>query len=138
MSESPDLFAFTPVSSASRRRDGWTPEKQREFIEQLARIGVVAAAARAVGMSPKSSYTLLKRAGAESSFARAWDEARRQGRSRARDTAIERSLNGVVTPIFYRGRKVGERRRFNDRLIIAALRFSRPDIYSGPTPCDDD
>lgn len=102
------------------------------------RIGVVAAAAKAVRMSPKSAYALLKRAGEESSFARAWDAARREGRSRARDTAIDRALNGVATPIFYRGRKVGERRRFNDRLVIAALRFGRPDIYSEPGLCVDD
>lgn len=134
MTESSDPFAFTPVPSASNRRDGWTPEKQRDFIHELSRIGVVAAAARAVGMSPKSAYALLKRASKESGFARAWNAAVKQGRSRATDTAIDRALNGVATPIFYRGRQVGERRRFNDRLLITALRLLRPDIYTGPEP----
>ena len=125
MTESPDILAFAPVPSASARHDGWTPARQREFIDQLARIGVVAAAARAVGLSAKSAYALRKRAGAES-FAAAWDAALAEGRDNATDTAIDRALNGVATPVFYRGRQIGERRRFNDRLLIAALR--------GPVP----
>jgi len=126
MSESPpDPLAFAPVPSASCRHDGWTPDKQRAFIAELARIGVVSAAARAVGMSPKSAYALLRRAGEDSGFARAWEAALRQGKSRSLSTAIERALHGVATPIFYRGRQVGERRRYNDRLIIAALQAGR-------------
>lgn len=121
MPESPDILAFAPVPSASTRHDGWTPARQRDFIDRLARIGLVASAARAVGMSPKSAYALRKRGGAES-FAAAWDAALDHGRFRARSTAIERALHGVVTPVFYRGRQIGERRRFNDALLIAVLR----------------
>lgn len=131
MRDSPDPFDFDPVPSASRRHDGWRPEKQREFIFQLARIGVVSAAARAVGMSPKSAYALLKRAGEESGFARAWDSARYEGRCKARDRAIERAIDGVAVPVFYRGRQVGEHRRYNDRLLIAALRHFHPETDSG-------
>ena len=126
MHDPADILAFDPVPSASRRRDGWTPDRQRAFIDTLARIGVVAAAARSVGMSPKSAYGLLKRAGPESGFARAFEAAVAEGRVRAIDTAITRSLEGVATPIFYRGRQVGERRRYNDRLLIAALRAGDP------------
>ncbi len=46
---SDDLLAFTPVPSASRRRDGWTEPRQREFIAALSRCGSVSAAARQVG-----------------------------------------------------------------------------------------
>lgn len=130
MSDSFDSLAFDPVFSASRRHDGWTPERQRGFIRELARIGVVSAAARAVGMSPKSAYALLKRAGPDSGFARAWDCALDEGRARGIDTAIDRALNGVATPIFYGGRRIGERRHFNDRLLIAVLRYARPDLYT--------
>lgn len=126
MHDPADILAFDPVPSASRRRDGWTPERQRAFIDTLARIGVVAAAARSVGMSPKSAYGLLKRAGPDSGFARAFEAAVAEGRVRAIDTAVTRSLEGVATPIFYRGRQVGERRRYNDRLLIAALRAGDP------------
>lgn len=119
-----DLLEFTPVpgpASGITRHDGWSPVRQRGFIAALARIGVVSAAAKAVGMSRHSAYTLRKRDGAES-FSAAWDAALDQGRGEALSTAIERALTGVSTPIFYRGRQIGERRTFNDGLVIAALR----------------
>lgn len=111
---------FTPAPHAGRH-DGWTPDRQRGFVEALARISVVAAAAKAVGKSAKSAYALRKRPGAEG-FAAAWDLALGIGGDRARDLAVERATEGVVQPIFYRGRQVGERRVYDNRLLIAALR----------------
>jgi hypothetical protein len=120
----PDPLAFEPVPSASSRHDGWTPARQREFVRQLARIGSVSAAARGVGMSAKSAYALRKRARAESGFAAAWDEAVAAGSANAYYTAVERALEGVEIPYFFRGIQRGTRRVYNDRLLIAALRAS--------------
>ncbi|HEX8485800.1 hypothetical protein [Sphingomonas sp.] len=131
MTHPQDPLAFTPVATATARHDGWTPARQREFIEQLARCGVVAAAAKAVGMSAKSAYALLKRAGA-GSFADAWNTAIDSGRQRSLDTAIERAIHGVARPVFYRGRQVGEYRTYNDRLVIAAIRARDP--FAPPPP----
>ena len=117
-----DPFAFDPVPSASRRHDGWTPERQRLFIAALRQIGMVSAAAQAAGMSRKSAYTLLERAGPDSSFDRAWTEAREAGRTIVFFTTLDRALNCVEIPIFYRGIQRGTRRVYNDRLLIAALR----------------
>jgi hypothetical protein len=117
-----DPFAFTPVPSASNRHDGWTPERQRGFIAALSKIGVVAMAARSVGMSRKSAYALLKRAGPESSFARAWAEAQAAGRTTAWFTAVDEAVHGREVPYFYRGRQCGVKRVYNDRLLIAAFR----------------
>lgn len=118
---SEDPLDFTPVPSRSNRRDGWTPERQRSFIEQLARLGLVGAAARAVGMSRKSAYALRARAGAEG-FAQAWDDALEIGHYEAIGTAIDRAVNGVEAPVFHRGLQVGTDRRYDDKLLIAALR----------------
>lgn len=120
--ESDEDLAFDPVPSASNRHDGWTPERQRGFIAALARIGIVAWAAEAVGMSRKSAYELLKRAGPGSSFARAWRSAREAGRTRGTFTAIDRALNGVEIPYFHGGLQRGTRRVHDDRLLAAALR----------------
>lgn len=123
MNDSPAYpFAFDPVPSASNRHDGWTPERQRGFIHALSRIGMVAAAARGVGMSRKSAYALLKRAGPDSGFARAWREAQIVGRTAVFFAAYERAVDGVAVPIFYKGVQVGVRRSYDNRLLIAALR----------------
>ena len=112
-------LAFTAVPGCTRH-DGWTPQRQLAFIDALATIGIVSTAAKSIGMSRKSAYLLRKRVGAES-FAAAWDAALEQGRANALSTAIARVMTGVAKPVFYRGRQIGERRTFNDGLLIAAL-----------------
>ncbi|MBV8849965.1 MAG: hypothetical protein JOZ16_10330 [Methylobacteriaceae bacterium] len=111
---------FTPVPTRARR-DGWTAARQRAFLLELARIGLVSAAAQAVGMSRKSAYALRARAGAES-FAAAWDEAIEIGHHEALGTAIDRAINGYAVPVYYRGVQVGTDRKYNEKLLIAALR----------------
>lgn len=128
MTESPhpDPLAFTPVSCRARH-DGWTPERQRRFIKALSVIGVVAAAARAVGKSATTAYRLRERPDA-ASFAAAWDMALLMGQERALGVALDRALNGYEAPRFYRGKQVGTVRKIDHRLTIAALRQhqSRP------------
>ena len=121
MTDSP---AFTPVP-VTPRRDGWTPEKQRAFIDALAICGEVVTAAAVVGMSPKSAYTLRRRPNAES-FAAAWDEAVRDIRRELARIAIDHAINGTVEPVFSGGRQIGARRVRHDRLLMAALRSLHP------------
>jgi hypothetical protein len=129
-----DILAFTPVPLARARHDGWTPARQRRFIDQLAMIGLVSAAAKACGMSGTSAYGLRERPGAQS-FAAAWDAALALGRARADDTAIGRAINGEPRPVFYRGRQVGTRTVYNDRLLLAALRrFGPRKVGASPVP----
>jgi hypothetical protein len=119
MTES-DPLHFTPAPSASTRHDGWTPECQRRFIAALAAMGVVAAAARAVGKSATAAYRLRERPGAEA-FAVAWDTAITMARDRAYEQAIDQATNGIVSPRHYRGRQVGTVRRFDYRLALKVL-----------------
>jgi len=116
-----DLLTFSPVPFANARFDGWTRRRQMKFIGALAMMGVVASAARAVGMTVQSAYRLRKRPGAES-FAEAWDDALRRGRDRAYGVAVDRAMNGYRTPVRYRGRIVGERHQYDNRMIMHALR----------------
>ncbi len=116
---------FTPVPLARSRIDGWTPERQRGFIAALAHSGVVARAARAVGMGATSAYNLRARSGAES-FALAWDIVQDQARERAWEVICDQVVNGVTRPRFYRGRFVGTVTRHETRLALAALRATQP------------
>lgn len=113
-----DPFDFTPVATAARS-DGWTPDRQRRFIAELAQHGGVAAAARSVGMTPQTANRLRKRPGAES-FARAWEAAVEEGRTRSVDEALKRGMEGAVVPVVRRGKVIEHRRRFDNRLLYAA------------------
>lgn len=111
---------FTPVPRLRKRRNGWTPEAQRAFIDALAQCGCVARAARAVGMTPRSAYRLLESQGAES-FAQAWDQAIARGVEALRWSALDRALHGAWVPVVRRGRIVSFEHRRSDRLAIALL-----------------
>jgi hypothetical protein len=110
---------FTPVP-VKPRHDGWTPERQRGFIDRLCVTGCVARSARAVGKSSQSVYRLREHAGA-ASFSRAWNKALDSGESYQIDIAMDRGLNGVVVPVVRGGRLVRERYRHDNRLAMAAL-----------------
>lgn len=112
-------LAFAPVP-VRVRHDGWTTARQRGFILRLVLGGCVAWSARAVGKTKVSAYRLRERPGAES-FAAAWDRAQGWGRDRSVDIGLERALCGEEVPVMYRGRRVGTRRRFDNRLLMAVL-----------------
>ena len=112
-------IAFAPVP-VKARHDGWTPERQRGFIDRLVVTGSVARSARAVGKTPQSARNLRKRKGA-ASFARAWDRALESGRSYQIDVGLERSIMGERIPMFRNGRLIGERLRPDNRLTISVL-----------------
>jgi hypothetical protein len=120
MTDSDDPLAFTPVPTASTRHDGWTPERQRRFVAALAAMGVVAAAARAVGKSATAAYRLRERPGADA-FAAAWDIAVAMARDHAYELAMDRAQNGILAPRYYRGQQIGTVRRFDYRLALKVL-----------------
>ena len=118
--DAPPEIAFTPVARQRRRRGGWDEAKQRGFIIALARCASVAAAARAVGLTPRGAYRLCDAPDGES-FVRAWDQAIDFGMAAMRGDGLLRSLEGEYVPVYRRGRLVKVEHRRNDRLAIAVL-----------------
>ena len=114
------VIPFDPVPRLRQRRGGWSEARQRAFIAALSNCGSVAAAARSVGMTPRSAYRLCDADGADS-FVRAWDEAIDMGVSRLRADALNRALEGGYVPVYRRGKLVRVEHRRNDRLAIALL-----------------
>ena len=102
------------------RRDGWTPARRTTFLAMLEGGATVAAAAAHVGMSREGAYRLRRRA--DPDFVAAWDAAADAPRDAVRSTLLDHLVTGTVVPKFYHGRVVGEERRFDTRLMIAALR----------------
>lgn len=121
---------FEPVPR-HYRHDGWTPDRQRAFIAALAETGSVKAAAKRINMSPEGAYYLRRQPGADS-FRAAWNAALDHGVQRLTDLAIDRAIEGVPVPIFWRGEQVGEKRSYNERLMMFILRHHMPDRYGGP------
>ena len=125
----PADYRWVPVRRKARY-DGWTEEKQRRFIEELADTGQVGLAAKAVGLSRAAAYT-LRRAAHGAAFARAWDAAREQAGSFIEDVAFERAIEGVEHPVFDDcGQVVATRRIYNDRLLMFLLRSLKPQRYA--------
>ena len=140
MNESPENIAAELAGDAAEsqpdfppvpvryRYDGWTPDKQLEFIGRLADCGCVEEAARAVGMSRATAYALRRRADAQA-FRLAWDAALDTAVARLDEAALSRAIHGVPVPIFHGGQQVGERRHFDERLTMFLLRYRDPCRY---------
>ena len=126
---SPTLV-FDPVLVA-HRNDGWTPQKQIEFIEALAECGVVGEAAGRVGMTEQTARRLRARADA-ASFRTAWSEAVRIAGDRLKSVAFDRAVNGTVRRRYYRGQVIDEERVYDNRLLtylLGKLDFDRSESF---------
>jgi hypothetical protein len=62
----------TPPIRFHHRSNGWTPQRQLDFIRALAQTRSVAHAAQSVGLSASSGHRLRRHPGAQA-FAAAWD-----------------------------------------------------------------
>jgi hypothetical protein len=126
-------LAFAPVP-VKARHDGWTAERQRGFVLRLALLGCVSSAARAVGKSRESAYRLREHSGA-AGFAAAWDKAQGWGRERASDLGLERAILGETRDVYYRGRKIGQQVRYDNRLLLSAMKAHA--VPNGPAGRDE-
>lgn len=113
------------TSTALTRHDGWTRNKQAAFLRELAATHSVSAAARSVRMSRQSAYALRARLKDEP-FDRAWTAALICRMDALAEAAMDRALNGVEVPHFYKGELIGTSRKFDERLTVALLAMRSP------------
>lgn len=101
------------IANPRRRR---TPARQRAaFLEQLARCGSVQEAALRAGVNRGTVYRWKKK---DPDFARRWDDAiRRRAEEVGDDIPLQANVI-EVQPVFYRGQKIGEKRKVNTRLLM--------------------
>jgi hypothetical protein len=127
----PTIPDFTPAPSR-KRRAGWTAERQRTFIEQVAVTGNIGEACARVGLSSTSFYNLCSKPGAES-FAQACDAARAlSASSRGAAIAWDRAINGRVERFYKDGELVMERRVPSDYLLTWLLARLDPLTFGSP------
>jgi hypothetical protein len=118
-----------------QRRDGWTPRRIRLFLEELARCGKVAKAARAAGKTARAAYQLRER-NRGTAFDFVWDAARDSARAPRADFVRSRTLDGYIQPIIRNGKVWGERHRHDNRTAMATL--TRLDRLAASWAPDDD
>ena len=117
----PRVPPFYPVPVRTRR-DGWTVQRQTDFLGMLAETGSVAGACEAVAMSRKSAYALRARPGAES-FAAAWDAA--LGAPPRKVTVPDLDFlahHGLVRVVTFRGRYRGSWALPDDSALLRLVR----------------
>jgi hypothetical protein len=115
--ETPEFAPATP----KERADGWSAQRQLDFIAALTESGCVTEACQTVGASTRGAYRLRARADAVS-FRAAWDAALEIGLRRLADATLSRAINGVRRPVFYQGEQIGERVYYDERLAMFLLR----------------
>ena len=121
---------FDPVP-LRYRADGWTPQKQRAYVEHLAETLCSETAAALVGMSAESVRRLRRRPGSEG-FNAACDAALRKGLSeRGRAALIDEAVNGRLVRRYYHGELIGEERIRSPRLLMALIEKAEA-LFAGP------
>lgn len=125
----PDVEApgFDPAGIRVRH-DGWTAQRQREFIQVLTETGCVSQACAEVQISARSAYRLREHPKAKG-FRLAWDHALSLSTARLSALAFERAVHGTLEQIFHKGELVAERRRPDNRLLMWLLSHHDPVTY---------
>ena len=129
----PEELHFTPVVRRYHaNKNSITADKQRAFIKALAETGSVTIAAKVIGNSPTSLYSLKLVSGAES-FGAAWDKAIHRGARQILDILVDHAINGTPEYIYKDGEIVAERRVFNYRMMMWIVAHHMPDQFGMPT-----
>lgn len=117
----PRVPPFYPVPLRGRR-DGWTVQRQADFLGMLAETGSVMGACEAVGMSRKSAYRLRARRDAES-FAAAWDAALGAPVRKVTVTDLDfLAYHGLVQPLLFRGKYRGAMRKPDNSALLRLVK----------------
>ncbi|WP_380879055.1 hypothetical protein ACFB49_20100 [Sphingomonas sp. DBB INV C78] len=116
----PSAPAATAVAIPTKRLDGWTADRQRDFLAAVAEGHTVEAACRIVGLSVASAYAFRRRASG-AAFALGWQAACLQAREKLADILLSRAIDGQTETITRANGDVIERHRYDNRLATAML-----------------
>jgi len=108
-------YGFTPT-----RWDGWTPERQKRFVQAISEGYTIKQACRIVGLSPQSAYAFRRRPQG-ASFALAWQAACLLVRDELAEELLDRARNGYVETVTYRDGTSAERHRHDNRFALTVL-----------------
>jgi hypothetical protein len=122
-------FDGVELEDSRKRLAGWSAERQRYFLANLAETGSVHLAASAARLSARSAYRLRARSPA---FAAAWDVADQLAVGRLSALAFDRAIHGRTEQVWHQGDLVAEKRVPSDRLLMWLLARLDPRRFAAP------
>ena len=118
-----DYAAFHGFKRApgASRHEGWTPDKQRTFLEAVSEGHTVLQACEIVGLSKQSAYA-LRNSARGAGFALGWEAAVLKSRDALADELMERAFHGTRDTVTAdEDRRIVTRHRHDNRLALAML-----------------
>jgi hypothetical protein len=100
--------------------------KQRAFIKAFCVTASVSRAAKAAQIHRQRHYSWLKE---DPHYAELFDGARLEVGDALQDEAVRRAYEGVLEPVYYKGKPCGVRRVYSDGLLMFLLRGWLPEVY---------
>ena len=122
-------FDGVELEDSRKRLAGWSAERQRLFLVNLAETGSVHLACAAARLTARSAYRLRARSPA---FAAAWDTADQLAVGRLSAIAFDRAINGRTEQVWHEGVLVAEKRLPSDRLLMWLLARLDPRRFAAP------
>ena len=122
-------FDGIPLEDSRKRLAGWSAERQRLFLVNLAETGSVHLASAAARLTARSAYRLRARSPA---FAAAWDTADQLAVGRLSAIAFDRAINGRTEQVWHEGNLVAEKRLPSDKLLMWLLARLDPRRFAAP------
>lgn len=122
-------FDGVPLEESRKRLAGWSAERQRVFLTNLAETGSVHLASAAARLTARSAYRLRARSPA---FAAAWDTADQLAVGRLSALAFDRAIHGRTEQVWQEGMLVAEKRLPSDRLLMWLLARLDPRRFAAP------
>jgi hypothetical protein len=126
---SAEPFDGVPLEDSRKRLAGWSAERQRFFLANLAETGSVHLASAAARLTARSAYRLRSRS---APFAAAWDTAERLAVGRLAALAFDRAIHGRTEQVWHGGDLVAEKRVPSDRLLMWLLARLDPRRFAAP------
>jgi hypothetical protein len=122
-------FDGVELPDSRKRLAGWSAERQRLFLTNLAETGSVHLASAAARLTARSAYRLRARSPA---FAAAWDTADQLAVGRLSAIAFDRAINGRTEQVWHDGVLTTEKRLPSDRLLMWLLARLDPRRFAAP------
>lgn len=127
-------FDGVELEDSRKRLAGWSVERQRVFLTNLAETGSVHLASASARLAARSAYRMRARSPA---FAAAWDTAEQLAVGRLSALAFDRAINGRTEQVWQQGDLVAEKRVPSDKLLMWLLARLDPRRFAAPSETRD-